>query len=210
MRTTRQLSILATVLAFGFTLAGPALAQERPAPEWRVDVGVPSVGVGTATDAGNAGNAMLAVGVHVALAHRSGHGFSIAGEYTTSSLFFGAGRSSALIDADYRYRFRLLGDDRVGIGLDLGAGLSGGEVEGHGSRNCFWGCADVEPTPAPPVSNGAHLGSNLDASLDLRLSVFYVGVRARARALVALEPTAGHSAVQADVTGSLYLGFGFY
>ncbi len=204
MRTTRQLSILATVLAFGLTLAGPALAQERPAPEWRVDVGVPSVGLGTATDVSSA---TLAVGVHVAVAHRSGHGFSIAGEYTTSNLFFQIGRNAALIDADYRYRFRLLGDDRVGVGLDLGAGLSGGEVaEGLSVGNV----SGADPTTMPSVSSGAYLGSNLDASLDLRLSVFYMGVRARARALVALEPSSRPSPVQADFVTSLYLGFGFY
>jgi hypothetical protein len=194
-----------TALAFSLLSLAPAsaLAQEAPrSPEWRVDVGLPSMGVGTATDLPST-STMLQLGSHVTVAHRSGHGARI-GVGTSFNGLLSESRSAAIVDAGYVHRFRLTGDDRLGLGLDVGGGLSVGHIADSGGL-CFGEC-----TPRTAVSDGAHLGLNAGASLDVRAWVFTAGLDVRGRTMLALEPQSGSSIAQVDLVASLYLGFGFY
>lgn len=212
-----------TAIAFSFLSLAPAsaLAQEaaaeatttRPAPEWRVDVGVPSAGIGAATDVPGDDALVGAIGAHATVAHRSGHGARIGVGYTWSDTFINLGstdRTSYFVDTAYVHRFRLVGDDRLGLGLDLGGGVSFGGASDRGD-SCWGGCGPSGRPDPERVANGAYLGVNAGASLDLRLSAFTMGLDVRGRAMGALERTSDQSSpTQAELITSLYLGFGFY
>lgn len=202
------LALLVALGSMAVALAAPprpARADEPAQPlEWRFDFAGPSVGVGAATDTVQE---TWTLGVHATLAHASGHGLSIVGDYSFSGWLVGIMRQALLLDLDYRYRLRLVGDDRFGLGLDLGIGPTAGRITGP-SSTCFIG--PCEPSVEARVSDGAHLGPNALVSLDFRAWGFLVGIVVRGRVLVALEPVADRTLVQQEFSASLYLGFGIY
>ena len=209
-----------TTLAISFLSLAPAsaLAQDttapRPAPERRVDVGLPSAGVGGATDVPGADAGIGGAGAHVTVMHRSGHGARIGAGFTFSDTIINFGtlaRSSYFVDTGYVHRIRLDGDDRHGLGLDLGGGLTIGGASDRGD-SCWFTCnSSTRPDPER-VADGTYLGVNAGASLDLRLSVFTMGIEMRGRVMSPLERDAERQTapVQAELLTSVYLGFGFY
>lgn len=156
----------------------------------------------------------------VTLVMRDGNGVRVGVGYSSTDpanvvFSFGGTPASAHllgIDAGYVRRFRLAGNDRAGLGLDLFGGMTAAHVAfAQASQGwCVSSCSQPPRTPEW-VADGWHLGTHVGASLALRLSVFVIALDVRARALVALErvqPT--DQLVQGDVTTTLSLGFGFY
>jgi hypothetical protein len=182
-------------------------------PEWRVDMGVPSVGVGVVTDVNPDDEGRnLGIGAHVTVAHRSGHGVRVGLAFSLGGLGGTERRNSSFVDAGYVHRFRLVGDDRLGLGLDVGGGLSVGSVIDRGYDCSALNGVFCMSIPDPRrVADGAHLGINAGASFDLRLFGFTMGLDVRGRAAAALERNdMRSSALQAEMLASIYLGFGFY
>lgn len=211
MKISTNTALVLSVLSLA---PASALAQDtNAAPQWRVDVGVPSVGLGAATDVPGDDALIGGAGAQVTVMHRSGHGARIGLGLTYSEVPFNlssASRQSFTLDAGYVHRLRLVGDDRYGLGLDLGGGLSGGTASDTGDT-CWGGCGSNARTDMDRVASGAYLGVNAGASLDLRLSVFTMGLDVRGRTMVALERQRDASSpLQAELLVSLYLGFGFY
>jgi hypothetical protein len=211
----RILIALALLLAPALASAQASSELADPAdttPTVRLDVGIPAVGFAVGTFERDA----LMVGGHLTFAHRSGHGARVAitAVVDTSGTLLGphdAHGQAWLLETGYVHRFRLVGNDRVGLGLDVSGGLSGGEVRFHQATNGLcWGSCGSLPVVEEHVSDGAYLGANVGASLDLRLSVFVMGIDLRYHPLIALAPAAGDELMQHLFTASAYLGFGFH
>ena len=169
-------------------VAEPEVREEHPHREVRLDFEVPSLGIGTwGSNAGIAGN------FGVLVAHRSGHGAAV--HYRNVVQFFGANLSTW--DAGYTYRFHAAGDDWLGLGVTLGAGLSygtGEDVQG------FWSSVNG------PMPDGDYAGGYTEASLDFRAYGFLVGIGGSYHALV---PVSMPGDLQHAVEAHLTLGFGF-
>lgn len=203
---------LATCTLMTLPLAAQETATEATPPvpsesTVRLDLGVPSVGVATTTAEGGA----TQLGLSVRVAHRSGHGarFDFLGWATNDlQLFNSAGYASAVsYDFSYFYRFQLAGDDRLGLGLDLGGGMSVQTIEFHQASTLFG--------PTPPrvdenVADGVHLGGVLIAALDGRAYGFTFGIDVRAHTTFALQGASNDARVQADLSLNTSVGFGFY
>ena len=197
----------------------PLAAQESP-PRFEVEAAAPAVGdpvvrldftVPTIGVAGTTHGAGLNVGVGVRLAHQSGHGvrFDFANASTAGFQILGspAHLASNSYDLSYFHRIRLEGNDRSGIGLDVGGGLSVQEirfVQGSG----FW--SPAPPTVAESVADGMHVGGTLAAALDGRVYGFVIGLDLRAHTTFALAAQPGDMSVQADLSLNLNVGFGFH
>jgi hypothetical protein len=191
-------------------------AETAPtSPSVRIDVAAPAIGIGATTAHGGAA---IYAGAGAVIMDRSGHGARVlVGVLDTDPALrvFSASPSYAttfFVDASYDHPFRLLGDDRLGLGLDVYGGLSIGNVQFHQPSAGFcWSSCTQPPTETESVADGWHGGANAGASLDFRASVFVIGVDVRGRALFALERVeANEHVAQADVSASLHVGFGFY
>lgn len=206
--------VLASAQAPEATLSDPTTldAAVRADPELRLDVAFPAFGFAVASFEG----APVYVGGHVTVAHRSGHGVRVGAgaALDTGGSFLGshpAHGDAWMLDVDYVYRLRLVGNDRMGLGLDLSGGVSGGEVRFHQATSGFcWSNCGAPPAVEEHVADGAHLGANVGASLDLRLTGFSFGIDLRYRPTFALEAQAGDELAQHLFTATAYLGFGFY
>lgn len=195
-------------------LAAPVSAQQLDArPGARVDVSVPTAALtlGSMDELGGR------IGGEVAFAHKSGHGARLGVAFYDGSPFdtaLGPAPAQArgvLVDTDYIYRVRLDGNDRFGIGLDLGGGVTVGHLafyQAHGGL-CFSSCSTPPPTE-PRVADGAHLGANVMASLDFRISVFVAGIAVRYSALLALERNGSGPLGAHYGSAGAHIGFGFY
>lgn len=216
--TTAKLFV--STLSTCLLAALPLAAQEAPAspeveaaapaagdPTFRFDVTLPSVGfVGT-----SAHGEGWQVGLSLRLAHESGHGarFDLAGGQTdgVQLLSNSAFVSTATSDFSYFYRVRLAGNDRVGLGVDFGVGLSVQELHFH-QPSSFFGS---DPAPVSEnLADGLHVGGVASAALDGRLYGFIFGADVRAHAALATQGQANDAAVQYDVSLNLNIGFGFH
>lgn len=172
---------------------------------------MPSIGIGAATEVPDDDALIGSLGGHIVLAHQSGHGVRVGLVATFSEMPVNltlAERQSFSADVGYVHRLRLVGDDRRGLGLDLGAGISVGNASDDGD-SC-WGCTTARPDPNR-VASGAYLGGNAGVSLDVRLSAFLVGLDVRTRLMGALEHAgATSSSVQLEMLAAVHIGFGFY
>ena len=168
----------------------------------RVDFQLPALGhVQTTSD-----NGAVQVGAGVRVGHESGHGVRFDVLAWVDLGFVNGGHGSSW-DLSYFYRLRLSGNDRLGLGVDFGGGLS--------VQNLYWASAgwgsSAPTTPArETIADGTHVGGVLIAALDGRVYGFTFGVDVRAHSVFALQGQAGDAAVQADVSLNTSLGFGFY
>jgi hypothetical protein len=152
-------------------VAAVAPAAWPPAsPAWRLDVDLFTPGMGLVLHEaqddwivdpdGRSLDAMIAGQIGLRFARRSGHGFYLNGG------FFSAISPTYLVgEAGYLHRFRLVGDDARGLGIDLSAGLTGGHGD-TGNRD-----------------GGLRGGANAGLSLDWRGGGFVVGGEVRTRLL---------------------------
>lgn len=188
---------------FEVEAAAPAVGD----PTFRFDVTLPSVGfVGTSAHGDG-----WQVGLSLRLAHESGHGarFDLAGGHTRGVQLFSndAFVSAATYDLSYFYRVRLAGNDRVGLGLDLGVGLSFQELHFH-QPSSFWGS---DPAPVSEnLADGLHVGGVAIAALDGRIYGFLFGADVRAHAVAATQGRGNDAAAQYDVSLNFNVGFGFH
>lgn len=159
-----------------------------PPPTWRLDFGVPAVGMGVFhAPAQSYDKGIMSATTDVRLVGISGHGAMV--RYAFGTNIWGHGHG---IEIDYVYRTRLSGDDRGGVGLDLMAGTSFGDVE-HDEND---------------VAQGAMIGANTAVQLDFRHYAFVVSFGAQYRGLVPLSSASGGDPVHV-LTGTIGLGFGF-
>jgi len=194
-----------TLLTLPLAAQETALESATPvqsAPQVRVDIQLPSVGVVGTTAQGSAAQA----GVGIRVGHQSGHGVRFDLLAWDDLRLFASGAYATSFDLSYFYRLRLAGDDRLGMGIDLGGGLSVQDI--HFSRASSWG----EPAPeiTETIADGAHLGGVLIAALDGRAYGFTFGIDVRAHSVFALQGAPGDSSMQADLSLNTSLGFGFY
>lgn len=208
-----QLRLL--VLSIVCCLASTASAQSTDArpPAVRVDVDAPSIGVALSSD----DDPRMVVGVGVRVAHRSGHGLLLGGAWSDAPGAFApvwptapARERRFLVDLAYLRRFRLEGDDRLGVGLDLFGGPSTAHVD---PMQASGGFASEAPRSFDARA-GWYLGVVAGASLDLRVHAFTVGIDARYHGLVALEPASpfagGDRLDLHSFEAGLHVGFAFY
>lgn len=201
----------------------------RPPPAVRVDfeLAVPSVlvplGAGVRASP-------LGAGVGVRLASRSGFGgharFSGAGSLGTSyGTVETAHAEGWFLDLAALYRWRPVGDDRTGMGVDLSVGLSAANMSfdrGHsayadpcGLISIFGNCNRTVVTeyvsPEASFSSGRRVGPALGVSLDGRVKALVFGVSATYRALVYTgdSPIAAEPAALSVLTVAVYAGLGF-
>ncbi len=192
-----------------------APAPARTPPPIRVDVEAPIVGLG-ATSADPHGTELF-WGAGVSVVEPGGNGARVTVTRFTTSLGSGLlGPTPARVEGDivevgYVRRVRLVGDDRLGLGLDLTGGLTVAHMsfEQATSGLCWGGCSPT-PNVDEHFADGWQAGTHVGGSLDGRLLGFTLGLQIRARAYVGLRPEAGDDVVQGDVTASAYFGFGFY
>lgn len=193
-------SLLVAVFASLVALAIPsfALADEpasgaaEPVPEHRVDLVIPSLGIGhfTAPTSGYQ-QTILTLAVDLRYAHRSGHG--VMARYAVGTNGWGGGHGG---DLDYLYRIALGGDRHVSTSLD----------------------AMIGPTLAVLDHNegllpvGLHYGGNAALSLDFRARNFVLALGTQYRLLVPTERAinGGPTGVQHAITATLGFGFTFY
>ncbi len=191
---------LAAGVALALTLSSlPMLARaddEIPdaprAPVHRVDVVLPSVGLGhyAAPDASYARN-IGTVSADVRYAHRSGHGVMLRLAYGTN--VWGEAWGGEL---DYLYRVLLVGHEDISLGVDLTLGPT---VSGFDHDQAT-------------LAVGVHLGGNGGVSLDLRARNFIASLGGQYRLFVPLEPAlnGGDAGVAHAFTASIGAGFTFY
>ena len=188
----------------------PQLEAEAPAssdPTFRFDVTLPSVGVVGAS----ADGAGWQVGLSLRLAHESGHGarFDLSGGQTdgVQLLSNSAFVSTESYDFSYFYRVRLAGNDRLGLGVDFGVGLSVQALRFH-QPSSFWGS---DPAPVSEnLADGLHLGGVAVAALDGRIYGFIFGADVRAHAVAATQGQSNDARAQYDVSLNATIGFGFH
>jgi len=200
------LSLLTHTLPVGAQAPSPAvqeaIAPATPsAPEWRSDVTIPSMGI--AVTPANAG---LSIGVGVRLAHVSGHGVRLDVGY--SPLILDQEVYSRGVDLSYLYRFRLLGNDRVGLGLDLAAGLAFQELRYRHTIGFFMGPHYTPETE--DVADGANMGGVVSVALDGRFYGFVIGVDVRAHGVYGLQAEPGDRPFHGDVSANFTIGFGVF
>lgn len=208
------LALQVSTLLFVLALAGlPYAAAAQSDPSFRLDFAGPNVGIGAATFDPEL---LRAVGAHVTLAHHSGHGARIDLTYLfpDSGPFLGPHRAhgeAVLVDSAYLHRLRLAGNDRLGLGLDLTAGITAGEVSFYQPTGglCFSNCPRPDPVEER-VADGAQIGPNFGAALDFRAYGFVLGIDVRYRALLGLEAQPGDRVDQHAFSASASLGFGFW
>ncbi len=161
-------------------------------PAYRLDIMIPSVGVGlfSAPTSGYE-RTILTLSVDVRLVSRGGHGGMV--RVAHGSTLWG---SATAVELDYVFRARLAGDDRFGLGLDSTIGTT------------LASFAHNEAT----IPTGLALGGNVGLSLDFRAYGFVVSLGAQYRLLVPTEAAlnGGASGPEHAITGTLGLGFGFW
>lgn len=194
--------------------AAPAHAS-RPAPPIRVDVEFPVLGLG-ATTADTHGTE-ISWGAGVSVVEPGGNGLHVGVRRFTTSMGDGllgptpARVEGDVVDVGYVHRFRLVGDDRLGLGLDLTGGLTVGHMSFEQAAGGWcWSDCGSPPRVDEHFADGWQAGTNVGASLDGRIYGFTLGLQVRAHAYAGLRPEAGDDVVQGDVHASLYFGFGFY
>ncbi|AKF11032.1 hypothetical protein [Sandaracinus amylolyticus] len=189
---------LVIALAIGLSLStAPARADDRTLaelelPEHRVDVVLPSAGLGWFTSPSTGYDRIVfTLSVDVRYAHRTGHGAMVRGAYGTNVW----GEAMA-IELDYLYRAHLVGDQHLSLALDAMIGATVASFDHDEER----------------LAVGAHLGGNAGLSLDLRVRNFIVALGVQYRLLVPTERTLGgnEAGVEHAITGTLGLGFTFY
>lgn len=217
MTTTKLfVSTLTTCLLAALPLAaqevpaGPEVEAAAPAlrdPMVRVDFALPAVGV-TGTSADGSGW-QASIGVRVA--HQSGHGvrFDLSAGQTRAIQFLSSSAyvSSTSYDLSYLYRVRLVGDDRLGIGMDFGAGLAVQTLFFNQPTSWF---GSSPPHVNESIADGVHMGGVAIAAIDGRVYGFTFGADVRAHAVFATQGQSGDSVAQYDVSLNTSLGFGFY
>lgn len=201
----------------------------RPPPAVRVDVELafPSmlVPLGAGVRAGP-----LGAGAGLRVATRVGFGghvrFSGAGSLGTNySSVETAHAEGWFLDLAALYRWRPVGDDRVGMGVDLSVGVSAANVSferGHSAYadpcgwisfggNCNRTVAIEYTSPPQSFSTGERVGPSLGLSLDGRIRALVFGVSATYRALVYTgdHRIAAEPAALSVLTVAGYAGVGF-
>lgn len=169
-----------------------APAAERRAPRWRLDFGAPGVGMGRFfAPAAGYERAIASLSFDVRFVGAHGHG--VMARYATAGNLWGSGQG---FEADYVLRVRLAGDDRVGLGLDVMAGLTLASLR-HDEGT---------------VPHGFAPGGNASLQLDLRLWGFVISGAVVYRTLVPTDPApnGGPTGWEHAITGTLGLGFGFW
>lgn len=188
----RTVLTLPALLVLSITsLASARDAPRRAAPALRIDVDLPSIGVGGGS---LRGDPALTASAGARIAARTGDGGYLGvtlydGSPGTTFLGPSPAQASAFVfDAGYLRRFRLVGDDRLGLVPDVQGGFSIGSLELRQARNglCF---SSGTPLPQVPesVADGLRAGANVGASFDVRLRGFTIGIDARHRIVNALE-----------------------
>jgi hypothetical protein len=202
------------VSLFVLTTASSALAQSASGPptpaarvRGRVDIELPGFGVAITSNDGPA----LSFAHVIRYAHASGPGFRIAGALATTDAgvhILSSNAYSQLVSADlaYLHRFRLVGDDRVGLGLDVFGGTAWAFVDDHEATS--W-CVSTCPPPTPrPFGNpnGHYLGGVVGGSIDVRAHGFLIGFDVRYAGLLAIATAPGRADLQTFAAG-VHLGF---
>jgi hypothetical protein len=188
-------------LTLGSPYTAPAAASEEPAsdvaatstsPRWRLDFGAPSLGYGGFfAPAARYEREIAALSFDARIVESHGHGVML--RYMLGVSLWGHGQG---FDLDYVYRARLAGDDRVGLGLDMMAGLTAGAL------------SHTEET----VPSGGVAGGNASLQLDLRIYGFVVSGGFQYRLLLPTEAARNGGPIGPEhaVTATLGLGFGFW
>lgn len=211
----------AVVLSFALSSASAAAAQDAEppasptAPPVRIDLDAPSIGL--AANTLGTGPSAFYEGVGVRAVARTGDGGFFSASMIDSNAFTGIGGATGassgglLFDMGYLRRFRLVGDDRFGLGLDVQGGFSVAELWFSQGGGFFCGTS-CRPEPVPEsLADGLHAGVNVGGSIDFRAWDFTVGIDVRYRALAAMnEGHPGDEREQHVATFGLHLGFGIY
>lgn len=228
----RERVLVGWVFAVAVMFARPtrdASAQALPPPRARLDVDLGYPGMIATPGAGIRPSMAAAIGVRFVTRHGFGVGFAFAGAGDFDLSSTGTSVETAhpegwLFDATAIYRLRLLGDDRTGLGVDLAAGASLGNLgwdPGHSAydRTCglfAFNCTAIETahydSPAPTYTTGGRAGPVVALGVDGRVRGFVFGVVAAYRALVyygARAPIDAEPAALHVVTATAHLGFGF-
>lgn len=203
----KRIGLSVVTLALTLLATSTALAQSRGA-DVHFDLDVPDFGVTVST----ADQPRSTPATTLRMVHRSGHGVLLSAAWSgTYGIFLGpqdAHADLATFDLAYVYRFRPWGDDRMGVGIDLIGGPSGGFVVNH-DASCGFSFSPCDLPPAPVANReGAYFGVVAGASLDLRLRGFLVGIDARYHGMLGLEDRAGRVDLHAFTAGA-HLGFSF-
>jgi hypothetical protein len=206
---TRSLAPLLLSLVLFST---PRALAQSPSPALRIDVDLPSVGVALSTDDAP----RMTLGVAIRAVARSGHGAYLAvldsDDPQAMSPFLPSGPARdqrAIFDLAYVYRARLVGDDRVGLGLDLIGGASAMHLQ-HQLGGGLFGPSVSQHFDAPP---GWYVGAVLGASIDVRLHAFVVGLDVRYHGELVAHADVPNDATRTDVhsmEAGLHVGFSFY
>jgi hypothetical protein len=183
---------LFTALFVALSAPGAARAQESADPGYRVDVLLPSMGLGWFdAPAADYERGIFVISAEVRVVERHGHGALV--RVADGSTIWGGAMA---VDADYVYRARLAGNDRLGLGLDVQTGLT---------------VADFSHNEGT-LPAGLAVGGNAGVSLDFRAYGFVVSLAGEYR-LLAPQETAlngGPTGAEHALTATLGLGFGFW
>jgi hypothetical protein len=173
--------------------ASAASAASAPsAPDYRLDVTVPSAGIGWfSAPAGHYDATIFTLSGDVRIVERHGHGAMLRVAHGTN--IWGGGTA---VELDYVYRLRLAGDDRFGLGLDTTVGMT---------------IASLSHNEAT-IPDGLAVGGNTGLSLDFRAYGFVVSLGGQYRLLLPQEAAlnGGASGPEHALTVTLGLGFGFW
>ncbi len=212
LTSSRRVSSLARVGLLGLALAASAspsvLAAQSsslepgdsppheplPArgPRYRIELLGPYFGVGVfLAPAAGYDRTIYAIAGELRVVHRSGHGVQL--RVAGGGTLWGDG---LVAEPAYVYRFRLDGDDRAGVGLDVSAGPTLPALRPNEST-----------LPA-----GDALGGHVGLSLDGRIEGFTISLAGQYRVLVPLggAPAGNATGPEHALTAMLGLGFGFW
>ena len=193
-----------TIGRLGFTLLLLIASSALPArgraqgPEWRLDVMAPRFGVGYVLRDAGRDDLFGELDLELRLVHATGHGVSLRG-----GIAVGGTSTYPMIDGDYVFRGQLLGDARLGLVLDVMAGLTGGTA-----TDCvgLFGCTNG------PAIDGGRFGGNAGASLAFEAYGFVLDLDVRYRLLVPTDRALADEIWEPEhvlvVTGGI--GFRFY
>lgn len=188
-------------------LVSPALcaAQDErptiPSSRWRVDVMAPRLGGIAVLRGGGQHDFGLIAEVEVRAVHSSGHGFALRGGVALGDTQFWP-----IVDLAYVHRFQLVGEPRLGLGLDLSGGLTAGQADDCLAASSFASCEDR------PAVDGARVGGNAGATLVFHAYGFALDLDVRYRLLAPTERAQPMEAWEGEHVLTLMggIGFGFW
>lgn len=196
----RSKILCSATFLFSLHATSIALAQEPEvspapaldAPEWRIDILGPTVGIGVfLAPAVSYERVILTLSGEVRLAHHTGHGALV--RVAHGNNLWGAGTA---VDLSYLFRSNLEGDARFGLSVDVSAGPS-----------FFWLSHNQGDVPV-----GEAVGGNVGFSLDGRYENFTGTLGAQWHAFAPLRgaPNAGATGFEMAISVMGGFGFGFW